>query len=73
MTTRIYKISLTPEDTSDRVVYMIDRTDEPAVTEETAGDAFDVVLCDNDGYELESFEEIAESELPSDAHPYTVG
>lgn len=73
MTTRIYKIVMTPEDTDDRVAYMIDRTDEPPVTEDTAGDAFDVVLSRNDGYELESFEEIAESDLPADADTYTVG
>jgi hypothetical protein len=73
MTTRVYKIVMTPEDTDDRVAYMIDKTDEPPVTEETAGNAFDVVLSDNDGYELESFEEIAESDIPADAHPYTVG
>jgi hypothetical protein len=53
MTTRVYKIVMTPEDTNDRVAYMIDKTDEPPVTEETAGDAFDVVLCDNDGYEAD--------------------
>lgn len=73
MTTRVYKIVMTPEDLDERVAYMIDRTDEPAVIEDTASDAFDVVLCDNDGYELESFEEIAESDVPADAHPYTVG
>ena len=73
MTTRVYKIVMTPEDTDERVAYMIDKTDEPPVTEETAGDAFDIVLCDNDGYELDSFEEISESDIPSDAHPYTVG
>lgn len=73
MTTRVYKIVMTPEDTNDRVAYMIDRTDEPPVTEETAGDAFDCVLCDNDGYELGSFEEIAESDIPADARPYQVG
>ena len=73
MSTRVYKIVMTPEDTNDRVAYMIDRTDEPPVTEETAGDAFDIVLSRNEGYELDSFEEIAESDIPADARPYTVG
>lgn len=73
MTTRVYKIVMTPEDTSDRVVYMIDNTDEPPVTADTSGDAFDAVLSDNDGYELSSFEEISESDLPDNADPYTVG
>lgn len=73
MTTRIYKIVLTPEDTDDRVMYMIDRTDEPPVTDDTAGDAFGVILNDNDGYELDSFEEISYGDIPASAHPYEVG
>ncbi|MGW3992405.1 hypothetical protein ACWEF6_02845 [Amycolatopsis sp. NPDC004772] len=73
MTTRIYKIVMTPEDTDDRVAYMIDRTDEPPITEENAGDAFDIVLSANEGYELNSFEEIAECDIPADADAYEVG
>lgn len=73
MTTRVYKIVMTPEDTSERVAYMIDNTDEPPVTDDTAGEAFDAVLSANDGYELDSFSEIAESDIPTDADPYTVG
>lgn len=71
MTTRIYKIMMRPEDIDGRVAYMIDRTDEPPITEENAGDAFDCVLSDNDGYVLESFEEVAE--VPTGEHPYEVG
>jgi hypothetical protein len=73
MTTRVYKIVMTPEDTDDRVAYLIDKTGEPPVTEANAADAFDTILCNNDGYELDSFKEIAESDIPADAHPYQVG
>jgi hypothetical protein len=62
---RVYKIVLAPEDVDDRVVYMIDRTGEPPVTEETAGDAFDIPLSNNDGYVLKGFEEISESDIPA--------
>jgi hypothetical protein len=64
---------MTPEDTDDRVAYLIDKTGEPPVTEDDAADAFDTILCNNDGYELSSFEEIAESDIPADARPYQVG
>jgi hypothetical protein len=63
--TRVYKIVLEPEDVDDRVVYMIDRTGEPPVTEENAGDAFDIPLSNNDGYVLKGFEEISESDIPA--------
>lgn len=70
MATRIYKIVMTPEDTATRVAYLIDKTGGPPVTEDDAADAFDTILCDNDGYELASFEEV--SEVPADARPYEV-
>jgi hypothetical protein len=70
-----YRIVLEPEDTDDRVVYFIDRTGEPPITEENAGDAFDIPLSDNDGYVLKSFEEIDEADIPADerSSAYDVG
>jgi hypothetical protein len=70
-----YKIVMEPEDTSDRVAYMIDNTGEPEVTAETAGDAFDIPLSDNDGYVLKSFEKIDEADIPADerSSAYEVG
>lgn len=64
---RVYKIVLEPESVDDRVVYMIDRTGEPPVTEENAGDAFDIPLSNNDGYVLKGFEEIDEADIPAEA------
>lgn len=72
---RVYKIILEPEDTSDRVAYFIDRTGEPPITKENAGDAFDIPLSDNDGYVLKDFEEISEEDIPADErhNAYEVG
>lgn len=72
---RVYKIIMEPEDTDDRVAYMIDRTGEPPVTEENAGDAFDIPLSNNDGYVLKDFEEISEEDIPEDErhNVYDVG
>lgn len=72
-TTRVYKIVMTPEDTDGRVAYLIDKTGEPPVTKDNAADVFDIILSDNDGYELGSFEEIDYAEVPADARPYEVG
>lgn len=70
----VYKIVLEPEDTGDRVVYFIDNSGEPPVTDENAGDAFDIPLSNNDGYVLKSFEEIDEADIPADErhNAYTV-
>jgi hypothetical protein len=68
-----YKIVLEPEDTDDRVVYFIDNSGEPPITEENAGDALDVPLSDNDGYRLKSFELVDEKDIPTGARPYEVG
>ncbi|UKD50866.1 hypothetical protein L3Q65_00810 (plasmid) [Amycolatopsis sp. FU40] len=73
MTTRVYKITLAPEDTDIRVAYMVDRSGAASVTEETASDAFDPILCDNDGYVIDAFQEIAEGDIPASASPYWVG
>lgn len=71
--TRVYRVTLEPEDVSDRVVYFIDRTGEPPITDENAGDALDTVMSDHDGYVIKSVEPIDESEIPADARPYRVG
>lgn len=67
----VYKLTLEPEDVDTRVVYFIDRTGEPIVTDfEDAADVFDCVLCDNDGYELSEFETVSREDIPNNAHPY---
>lgn len=70
----VYKLILEPEDVDQRVEYFIDHTGEPIVTDfEDAQDAFDCVLSDHDGYELDSFEVISEEDIPESAHPYVLG
>jgi len=68
-----YKVTLEPEDTDDRVVYFIDRTGEPPITDENAGNALDTVMSANDGYRLKSVEPIDEADIPADERPYEVG
>lgn len=70
----VYRLILEPEDVDTRVEYFIDRTGEPIVTDfEDALDAFDIVLSDHNGYELDTFEVVSLDEIPKNAHPYELG
>lgn len=70
---RVYKLILEPEDIDTRIEYVIENAENELVTELDGEDAFDYVLSNNEGYYLESFEIIDESEIPSYARPYQWG
>lgn len=70
---RVYRLVLEPEDIDTRIEYVIEDAENELVTELDGEDAFDCVLSNNEGYYLESFEVISESEIPSYARPYQWG
>jgi hypothetical protein len=68
---RAYRLILEPEDIETREVYFIepDELDDlPELTRED-GDAFDIVLSDNEGYYLDSVERV-DLELAKKNAPY---
>lgn len=73
MSERVYKLVLEPEYTGPETVYVIDRSGEPEVTEDTAGDAFDTILCDYDGMYLDGFELVSKEDIPAYERPYEIG
>lgn len=47
---RAYKIYLEPADAETRTAYLIDHDDDAPTLTNQDTDAFDAILCDNDGY-----------------------
>lgn len=70
---RVYRLVLEPEDIDTRIEYVIEDVENEEVIPLDAEDAFDCVLSNNEGYYLESFEVIDESEIPENAQPYEWG
>lgn len=70
---RVYRLVLEPEDIDTRIEYVVESAENEPVSALDGEDAFDCVLSDNEGYYLESFEIVDESEIPSYARPYQWG
>jgi hypothetical protein len=67
----IFKIFLTPEDVDDRTAYLVFKDGFDGTTEDIEEDDWvDPILCDNDGYIVESVEKV--DKLPKNARPYEV-